>query len=330
MPGPTDLVCRLRWRAAGVSIVAAAGLAAALLPAALPARGDAPQRVTLIGDSVPDALNWGPANDILAQGIDLDLETSPCRRTEEASCPGPDGTRPTTLIQLVQSLGSSIGQTVVVMIGYNDYEDQYQKDIGDALTALDQAGVQHVLWLTLREARVPYISMNADIASWTASHPELTVLDWNMYSRSHDDWFQGDGLHLTPDGAIGLATFLHSELVDLGVAAPPPAPTTATTATTATSAATTVAAAPPVRILSARLPAATEGKPYTSRLHASGGRPPYRWRAVTRLPHGFGLARDGLVTGIPRAAPGTFGVVFGVTDASGRRVTRRVVLRVSR
>ena len=303
-------------------------LLAAFVSPVAPARGDDPPHVTLIGDSVPDALNWPPANVIASQGIDLDLETTSCRRTEDVSCFGEDGTtRPPTLIQLVQSLGSSLGPTVVVMIGYNDYDNAYRGVVGDALDALDQAGVKRILWLNLREAREPYVSMNAAIESWEPSHPELTVLDWNAYSRSHLDWFQDDGLHLVPDGAIGLGTFIHSELSDLGIALPPPAPPppAGTTGTV-----TTTASPPPVRIVSSKLPAAAEGEPYLVQLVAGGGSPPYRWQAVTKLPHGFGLAHDGLMTGIPRSALGVFAVTVRVTDDAGDRVARRLVLNVDR
>ena len=53
-------------------------------------------------------------------------------------------------------------------------------------------------------------------------HPELTVVDWNLYSRSHPDWFQPDGLHLDSDGALAMATLVHRSLDELGLVAAPP------------------------------------------------------------------------------------------------------------
>ena len=35
--------------------------------------------------------------------------------------------------------------------------------------------------------------MNADIVAAAQKHPELEVIDWNVYSRSHPEWFQNDG-----------------------------------------------------------------------------------------------------------------------------------------
>ena len=89
------------------------------------------------------------------------------------------------------------------------------------LNALEKAGVDHVLWLTLRAERQSYLHMNDLVRAAAARHPELTVVDWNLYSRSHPDWFQPDGLHLTDAGAIAMATLVHRSLDDLGLVAPP-------------------------------------------------------------------------------------------------------------
>ena len=86
---------------------------------------------------------------ILGEGVNLDLELAPCRRVGQDSCPF-EGVRPPNVIQYVQSKGIALGQTVVVVVGYNDFEDAYATNIEDALTALQKAGVTHVLWATLR------------------------------------------------------------------------------------------------------------------------------------------------------------------------------------
>ena len=64
------------------------------------------------------------------------------------------------------------------------------------LAALEAANVKHVFWLTLRAAHHPYVGMNDEIVAAAAKHPEVTVIDWNVYSRSHPEWFQDDGLHM--------------------------------------------------------------------------------------------------------------------------------------
>ena len=286
------------------ALAALALAAAALLAAAASTRAAAPQRVTVIGDSIATAVEYdATARAVLGQGVDLRLELAPCRRIAPDSCPYA-GTRPPTLLDLVQRLGPALGPTVVVAVGYNDFEQAYADDIELALAALRKAGVARVLWLTLRAERHSYLDMNEMIRAAAARHPELTVVDWNLYSRSHPDWFQPDGLHLTAAGAQAMATLVHRALADLGVAPPPPA------------------------VASRRLPPARVGRPYRARLVARGGTRPYAWASVAGpLPAGLHLRAGGLIVGRPRQA-GVFSLVVRVTDASRATASRRVSLRV--
>lgn len=268
-------------------------------------------RVTLIGDSVADALaSDNTAQAILRQGVDLQLQVAPCRRVAQLSCPY-DGVRPPNVLDLVGTLGNQLGSTVIVAVGYNDYEDQYAANIEAALTALKGAGVTRVIWPTLKTAYHSYLTMNADIFAAAANHPELTVVDWNLYSQGHPDWFQPDGLHLLAPGAEGMATLLHQALVQLGIPAP----------------AATPPAARPVRITTFSLPNAVEGRRYSARLRAHGGKPPYHWIALTGLPRGLKLLGTGLLAGIPSRA-GIFRMSVEVKDATRATAKGRITLRV--
>ena len=51
--------------------------------------------------------------------------------------------------------------------------------------------------------------MNDEIVAAAAQHPEVTVVDWNVYSRSHPEWFQADGLHMLAGGAAAMAGLIH-------------------------------------------------------------------------------------------------------------------------
>jgi hypothetical protein len=211
------------------------------------------------------------------------------------------------VIELVPSLGAGIGGTVVIAVGYNDFETTYPDNIERALQVLEAAGVKRVLWLTLRAASHQYLSMNDAIVAAAERHPELTVVDWNVYARSHPDWFQDDGLHLGYGGAVGMATLIHKKLVDAGVVQ---------------------ATAARLAIATAKLPAARVGKPYLVRLRATGGTKPVRWSRLTgSLPAGLRLLLDGRVTGTPKTA-GTKTAIVRATDAAGRRVSRRIALVV--
>lgn len=304
---------KLALAACALALTASASLALGA-PAHTGATGP-PPRVTLIGDSIAAAIAYvQDARAVLGQGIDLHLEATPCRRLAQESCPY-QGQRPPTVIDLVHSLGDALGQTVIVAVGYNDFEAAYAGNIEDTLTALRAANVTRVIWPTLRAERHSYLDMNDDIRAAAAKHPELTVADWNVYSRSHPDWFQPDGLHLTADGATAMATLLHNALDGLGipVATPPPPPSPGR-----------------VAILSAGLRAGHVGRAYAATLVARGGTQPYRWRRMLgRLPAGVRLLSDGRLAGVPRAA-GTFAPLVRVTDARGISATRRLTLRIRR
>lgn len=265
----------------------------------------------MIGDSVSGAIAYEPsAQKALRRGADVDLELAPCRRVGQTSCPYKN-TTPPTVLELLTTLGRSLaGSTVIVAVGYNDYEQSYAGNIEAALASMRALEVQRVLWVTLRAERQSYLAMNDMIRAAATGHPELSVVDWNAYSRSHPEWFQPDGLHLSWQGARAMAVLLSRTLVDLGVVEPP---------------------APPTRELTVSMPsiaAGKVGKPYAARLAATGGKGPYRWvRASGVLPRGLRLTAAGRLTGTP-AVRGRFTFVVRVTDAARSTATRRVVVRV--
>lgn len=169
-------------------------------------------RVTMIGDSVADEISYvGPARALLGRGLRLDLELAACRRLVEPSCTVA-GVQPPTALELIHAQGRSLGSTVVVAVGYNDDELLYRRDVERVLGALRRAGVRHGLWLTLRAVRHPYVTMNATLRQLAAGDPRLTLLDWNRYSRRHPSWFDADGLHLKPAGAMAMARLVRVAL----------------------------------------------------------------------------------------------------------------------
>ena len=263
-----------------------------------------PQQVTLIGDSVADAIaQTSTAVVEVRREISLNLQVAPCRRVAGDSCPY-NGVRPPNLIQLVQSLGPALGPNVVVAVGYNDFESSFSQDVASALAALESAGAKRIFWLTLRAARHPYLTMNAALVAAAANHPDLTIVDWNVYSRSHPDWFQSDGIHLNYAGAMSMATLIHEALEKAGVAAPD------------------------VRVKTAKLPVARRGSAYSARFVGAAGIGPYRWSLLERAPAGLHLEPDGTVWGRPRVGVGAYTFNVRVTDSTGTSTTRRLTLHV--
>jgi hypothetical protein len=92
-----------------------------------------------------------------------------------------------------------------------------------------------------------------------------------------------------------------------------------------------LAVAPPLSVLTEKLPSGVFGRRYRATLRAGLGTPPYRWRiSHGRLPRGLALdALTGRITGTPRAA-GRFAITAAVSDRSRPAMhdQRRLVLVV--
>jgi hypothetical protein len=115
-------------------------------------------------------------------------------------------------VTLAKRLGPRLGRIVVVATGYNDNPYRFDRDFDKVMRTLDAEGVTRIVWLTLREAKSAYVVSNEDIEVESKEWPTLTVADWNSYSAGHSDWFEADGVHLTPTGSWALAVFIHRTL----------------------------------------------------------------------------------------------------------------------
>ena len=161
-----------------------------------------------------------------------------------------------------------------------------------------------ILWLTLADGRPQYVPMNQVLAAAAGRHPEVELVDWAAASRGHDSWFQGDSVHLTYDGALGMAHLLHDALMD--------------------------ALVPPLVVTPTKLPVAHVGKPYSAQLRARGGILPYRWRLTSGpLPTGLHLLSSGRVTGTPHRAR-KLGLSFRITDAVGQTTRMTTTITIAR
>jgi len=194
-----------------VATVAAGVLLA--LPAGGTAAGREPLRVTIVGDSVAASLDYvASARARLRPGMSLQLNLKVCRRLVAASCPY-KGHAPTTALQAVRAYGRSLGDVLVVDVGYNEDGRDFPSGIDLLMHAALAQGASHVVWVTLREKSPIYRPANAAIRQATKRWPQLVVADWNAYSWSRP-WFREDGLHLTPSGADGLAAFLREHVLE--------------------------------------------------------------------------------------------------------------------
>jgi hypothetical protein len=271
---------------------------AALAAAATSAGAAADPKVLVIGDSVATGMYWhDDAIAAMQAGLGVYWDVAICRTIDGTSCPF-DGERAPTLLQAVAARGT-VPPTVVVEAGYNDPADTFALEVDRAMKALIDAGATHVLWLTMRESREPYPTLNSLLADAAKRWPQLELIDWNGISEGHNDWFQTDQVHLTAEGGLAMAHLAHAAVMQI---------------------------VDPLRVRSTPLRLQKQ-RAYSLRLDAQGGAPPYRWRVVSgRPPRGFHLPANGfLVTSRTSTARTT--VTVAVTDADGSSTTLRILER---
>ena len=269
---------------------------ATLVAAAASAVAATPPTVLVIGDSVATAMYWhDDAIAVMQEKLGVYWDIAVCRTIDGTSCPY-DGERAPTLLQAVAARGT-VPPTVVVEVGYNDPASTFATEVDHAMSALTAAGAKHVLWLTMRESRPPYPTLNTLLEDATDRWPQLELVDWNAFSETHPSWFQTDDVHLTPEGGVAMAHLTHAAVMQI---------------------------VDPLRVRSTPL-RLRAGRAYATRLRVQGGTPPYRWRVASgRPPQGFHLLANGFLvtTGVSRARAS---LTLAVTDADGTTVTLQVI-----
>jgi hypothetical protein len=201
---------------------------ASLLTLAADGATSPPPRVTIFGDSVAASIQYIPeAHELLGDGLELRLELTPCRRLVSPGC-AYQGTRPQSVLDIVQASPLvTLGKVVVVDVGYNEAAANYESDMSQVASALVKLGVEHVLWVTMREQTDNYRLINDVIRTQARRWPQVQVVDWNAASQGQD-WFQADGVHLNANGTLGLAKLLRANILaacgaDCRTASPPAA-----------------------------------------------------------------------------------------------------------
>ena len=196
-------------------LVATLAVAAGISVGATQAAKRPPLHVTFVGDSVPDAITYvSAARRRLTRGFVVKLDLRVCRRLATPSCTF-QGSTPTSALDAVQSFGTSLGDVLIVDVGYNEGPVGYGEGIDRVMRAAHAQGAVGVVWVTLRETRDLYRETNAVIRRAAKRWPHLRVADWNAFSAGHS-WFADDGLHLTPTGATALAAFLRPYILRAG------------------------------------------------------------------------------------------------------------------
>ena len=198
-----------------VILLASVVVAAGLVAGEAQATKRKPLHFTFVGDSVPDAITYvSAARRRLTRGFVVRLDLRVCRRLVTPSCSF-QGSAPSTALAAIQSLGSGLGDVLVVDVGYNEGHVGYGAGINRVMRAAHAQGAAGVVWVTLRETRDLYRQTNAVIRRAAKRWATLRVADWNAFSSGRS-WFASDGLHLTPTGATALAGFLRPHILRAG------------------------------------------------------------------------------------------------------------------
>ncbi|MGZ4700926.1 MAG: hypothetical protein ACXV98_06920 [Ilumatobacteraceae bacterium] len=216
---PQGPLCARVARVVVVALIAGLTISAPRVDTAAAA---APVEALLIGDSVLDGLAQGYSSAgraELAARHSFILDAAGCRRLITTSCRIPPGSTPTNAITVLRARAGQYDRALVVAAGYDD-PSSGPFGIGAALdvmlTEARAQGIQHVIWLTYREAGTAgnvarFRQSNAVLRSRT--DPELTIADWASRSAGLPaGWFSSDGIHLGPQAAAAMGALIGDAL----------------------------------------------------------------------------------------------------------------------
>ena len=85
-------------------------------------------------------------------------------------------------MDLIRQRGAALGPNIVMVVGYNEYADEWADSVDTTLDAFERIGIEHVFWLTMI-GHYPYLKMNDELKAAAEKHPKLTVIDWYGYSQ---------------------------------------------------------------------------------------------------------------------------------------------------
>ncbi len=183
--------------------------------------------VIMISDSAFAGIRWSGALGYL-QGAAWDTRLESCRRLIGVSCRGTEGYVPRTAVVELSTVPAGAYRTLVVAVGYNDWSGQFPQGVEAMMAQARAKGIDRVVWVTYRE-KVAFVSPGgaSNQASFAANnrylqsllesgrYPELTLADWNLYSRWRPSWLTADGVHFTAAGAQPAAMYLSRKLANL-------------------------------------------------------------------------------------------------------------------
>ena len=176
-----------------------------------------PPRALLIGDSTLLAVDRYNGYRAL-RGFDYAFDAESCRTLGIPSCG--DQPIPPNAVEAIAAADGDFDY-VVVMAGYDEWWNSFP-DSFDAVIATARAkGARRIIWLNYPEgfayelltgelADEAFVKNNQTLRDKVASgaFPDVLLADWYAHTNVDNGWITRDGIHLTPEGALGVADYI--------------------------------------------------------------------------------------------------------------------------
>lgn len=114
-----------------------------------------------------------------------------------------------SVLELIQDLllQKKLGAPVVIHLGSNGDSSEKTKD-----TIMDLLEGREVFWLTVTNDKI--VKMNSRLKEYAERFPNLHIIDWEDFSKNHEEFFAPDGLHLGRAGQKAYAKFIFDSIRD--------------------------------------------------------------------------------------------------------------------
>ena len=174
-------------------------------------------RVLLIGDSTLLAVDKYNGYRAL-RGFEYVYDAKSCRTLGIPSCG--DRPLPPNSVEAISAADGSFDY-VVIMAGYDEWWTSFPDSFDEVVSAARAKGAQRIIWLTYREG-VPYELLTGEPADEAFVKNNQTLRDkvasgafpmccWRSgirTPRQDNGWISRDGIHLTLEGALGVADYI--------------------------------------------------------------------------------------------------------------------------
>ena len=163
------------------------------------------------------AIRWFKDGRKALSGSTFIVDVESCRSIGGYSCYGREYRAPSTAYEVVESVKGRL-DVVVLMAGTHHNPATVESDLRSLRRIVAKRGAKLVV-LTLRDLNRPTATIDGvtllervngmiETMFETPRYKDTFIADWKAFSRSHDDWFRPDGIHLTIRGTLALGWFI--------------------------------------------------------------------------------------------------------------------------